>query len=57
MVGGASKVAMILLLEANETAPKAITKPVLLDANWVWRLQGTLVHATKNIGAVCFVWR
>ena len=32
-VSGASKAATILLLEANETAPKAITKPVLLDAS------------------------
>jgi hypothetical protein len=35
MVGGALKVAMILLLEANGTAPKEITKPVLHAGNLV----------------------
>jgi hypothetical protein len=55
MVGGESKVAMILLLEGNETELKAITRLVLLDASWVWLLQVTLVQDMKNIGAACSV--
>jgi len=54
-VDGGSKDAVTLLLAANGTELKVITRLASPERNLVLLLQVTRALATKNIGAACFV--